>query len=252
MAAWIRRLCVEADPDEAKTRYEDALDGRRIITQAEVDGTASLFGLALPPDRVNGVTRRINKTARSLKRSDDPRTTDQIRADVFLDLLSGVELNDAGSRAVVDIRVDLATLIGTDDNPAEIPGFGPVIADIARKVVEEQEDAEWRYSVVGENGQIVSTGTTQRRPTAAQTRGVHAAYPTCVFPGCPMPAIDCDLDHPEAWADGGPTTEDNLAPLCRHDHIVRHNGWKLERLSNGTHRWTSRLGHTYITDGKPP
>ncbi|MEE8375472.1 MAG: HNH endonuclease signature motif containing protein [Acidimicrobiia bacterium] len=39
-----------------------------------------------------------------------------------------------------------------------------------------------------------------------------------------MPATDCDLDHRNAWADGGPTTEDNLAPLCRHDHIVRHNG----------------------------
>jgi hypothetical protein len=171
LAAWIRRLCVETDPDEAKTRYEDALDGRRIITQAEVDGTASLFGLSLPPDRVNAVTRRINKIARSLQHSDDPRTTDQIRADVFLDLLSGVELNDAGSRALIDIRVDLATLIGTDDNPAEIPGFGPVIADIARKVVEEQEDAEWRYAVVDENGQIVSTGMTARRPTAAQTHG---------------------------------------------------------------------------------
>ncbi len=252
LAARIRRLCVEADPDEAKARYEDALDGRRIVTQAEVDGTASLFGLSLPPHRVNAVTRRINKIARSLKRSDDPRTTDQIRADVFLDLLSGVELNDAGSRAVVDIRVDLATLIGANDNPAEIAGFGPVIADIARKVVEEQENTEWRYAVVEENGQIVSTGTTQRRPTAAQTRGVHAAYPTCVFPGCPMPATDCDLDHRKAWTDGGPTTEDNLAPLCRHDHIVRHNGWKLERLPNGAHRWTSRLGHTYITDGRPP
>jgi len=171
---------------------------------------------------------------------------------VFLDLLSGVELNDTGSRAAVDIRVDMVTLTGADDNPAEIPGFGPVIADIARKVVQEQKDAEWRYSVVDENGQIVSTGTTQRRPTAAQVRGVHAAYPTCAFPGCPMPATDCDLDHREAWADGGPTTEENLAPLCRHDHIVRHNGWKLERLPDGSHQWTSRLGHIYITDREPP
>ena len=252
LAARIRRLCVQADPDEAKKRYEDAVDQRRIVTHAEVDGTANLFGLSLPPHRVNAVTRRINKIARSLKRSDDPRTTDQIRADVFLDLLTGVDLNDAGSRAVVDIRVDMATLTGANDDPGEIPGFGPVIADIARKVVREQHDAEWRYAVVDEDGRIISTGTTRRRPTAAQTRGIHAAYSTCVFPGCPMPAADCDLDHRKAWADGGPTTEANVAPLCRHDHIVRHNGWKLERLPNGAHRWTSRLGHTYTTDGRPP
>ncbi len=67
-----------------------------------------------------------------------------------------------------------------------------------------------------------------------------------------MPATDCDLDHREAWADGGPTTENNLAPLCRHDHIVSHHGWKLERLPNGAHQWTGRLGHTYVTGEKPP
>jgi HNH endonuclease len=67
-----------------------------------------------------------------------------------------------------------------------------------------------------------------------------------------MPATDCDLDHREAWVDGGPTTEENLAPLCRHDHIVRHNGWTIKRLPDGSHQWTSRLGHTYITDREPP
>jgi Domain of unknown function (DUF222)/HNH endonuclease len=252
LAARIRRLCVEADPDEAKSRYQDAVDQRRIVTQADVDGTAGLFGLNLPPHRVSAVTRRINKIARGLKHSDDPRTADQIRADVFLDLLAGVGLSNAGSRAIVDIRVDMATLMGTDDNAAEIPGFGPVIADIARKVVQEQQDAEWRYAVVDEDGRTISTGTTQRRPTTAQTRSVQAAYPTCVFPGCRMPATDCDLDHREAWAEGGPTTEDNLAPLCRHDHIVRHNGWTIKRLSDGSHQWTSRLSHIYITDREPP
>lgn len=252
LSARIRRLCVEADPGEAKSRYEQAVEERRIVTQADVDGTASLFGLNLPPHRVTAVTRRINKIARGLKHSDDARTADQIRADVFLDLLAGVNLDDSGSRATVDLRVDLATLTGANDSPAEIPGFGPVIADIARKVVQEQQDAEWRYAVVDENGRTISTGTTQRRPSATQTRGVQAAYPTCVFPGCRMPATDCDLDHREAWVDGGPTTENNLAPLCRHDHIVRHHGWKLERLPNGAHQWTGRLGHTYVTGEKPP
>ena len=60
-----------------------------------------------------------------------------------------------------------------------------------------------------------------------------------------MPSADCDLDHREQWVDGGPTTEDNLAPLCRHDHIVKHSGWTLARLPNGDHQWSSRLGHTY-------
>ena len=47
---------------------------------------------------------------------------DWIRADVFLDLLAGVDLNDTGSKATVDIRVDIGPLMGVDDKAADIPG----------------------------------------------------------------------------------------------------------------------------------
>ena len=68
-----------------------------------------------------------------------------------------------------------------------------------------------------------------------------------------MPAVDCDLDHRQPWAHGGPTTIDNLAPLCRHHHQIRHHsGWTHRPLPNGDHIWTSRLGHTYTTSGLPP
>ncbi len=64
LAARIRCLCVEVDPAEAKTRYEEALSERRVVSQADVEGTASLFGLKLEPHRVAAVTRRINQIAK--------------------------------------------------------------------------------------------------------------------------------------------------------------------------------------------
>ena len=74
-----------------------------------------------------------------------------------------------------------------------------------------------------------------------------------MFPGCRMPANDCDIDHRTAWSEHGPTQVNNLAPLCRHDHRLKHeHGWKLERLDNGDHLWTSPLGHTYTTSGRSP
>ena len=80
-----------------------------------------------------------------------------------------------------------------------------------------------------------------------------ADHPTCIFPGCRTPAVDCDLDHRTAWTDGGPTIEENLAPLCRHDHRLKHEyGWKLARLHDGDHMWTSPLGRTYTTSGRSP
>ncbi len=254
LAARIRRLCVQTDPDGAKTRYQNAVEERRIVSQADVDGTASLFGLKLAPDRVAGVTRRINKIARGLNRSSDPRTIDQIRADVFLDLLSGVDLNVSGQRAVVDIVVDLETLTGLSETPGEIAGYGPVVADIARQVAQEQDNAEWRWTVVDpETNQVIGNGITTRRPCAAQKRRVQTRYRTCVFPGCRMPATDCDIDHTLAYQDGGLTTDCNLAPLCRYHHRAKHQApWKPLRLPSGDHQFTSPLGHIYTTSGIPP
>jgi hypothetical protein len=255
LRALIRRVCVQADPDDATVRYREAVDGRRIAMDPTVDGTAHLYGLDLPPDRVQAAMRRINHLARSLKTADETRTLDQIRADVFLDLLDGQHhTRRSGRRGTVDIQVDLTTLARLADDPGELAGYGPVIADIARQVAENQHGAEWRWTLTHpDTGQVIDNGTTRRRPTAAQRRHVEARNRTCVFPGCRMPAFDCDLDHRQPWAHGGPTTERNLAPLCRHNHGTKHRcGWTYRRLPNGDYLWTSRLGHTYTTSGLPP
>jgi hypothetical protein len=52
---------------------------------------------------------------------------------------------------------------------------------------------------------------------------------TCVFPWCGRNARRCDLDHVVAYdhADptrGGPTSTDNLAPLCRRHHRLKTRG----------------------------
>ena len=153
---------------------------------------------------------------------------------------------------MVDIRVDLTTLAGLTETAAEIPGWGPVIADIARQVVSDQPHAEWRYTVTDQN-QVLADGTTRRRPTIGLRRRVETRRQTCVFPGCRMPARQSDLDHTNDHVKGGPTSYINLAPLCRHDHRLKHvGGWKLEKLDNGAYKWTSRLGQTYITQPQGP
>ena len=72
----------------------------------------------------------------------------------------------------MDITVDLATLTGLSEVPGEIPGWGPVIADIARQVALANEGGEWRFTVTDpDNGQVVlerdHPETTQRQPNAA-------------------------------------------------------------------------------------
>jgi hypothetical protein len=251
LSALIRKLCVTTDPADAKKRYETAVGERMVWIEATVDGTADIHLLDIPIATASAIGRKVNGHMISLRNDGDPRRHDQLRADILCDLILGNDLAGLNSRGLVDIRVDLTTLAGLDDKAGEIPGMGPVIADVARKVAFSQQKAEWRVTVTGDNGEIILAETTRRRPTAAQTRLIHAQHPTCVFPGCRIPAEDCDLDHNIPWAQGGPTTTTNVNPKCRHDHILKDHGW-THRYQNGRHIWTSPLGHTYITNGQSP
>ncbi len=270
----VRKLSMSLEPDDAVKRYDTALAERRISSVPTNSGTSHLFAFDLPPDLVAQATRRINHIAKSLRRTDDGRTIDQIRADVFLDLLNGASHETVG-RGVVDIRVDLTTLAELDDHTGELAGYGPVIADIARKTVREANKAEFRYVVTDADGRV-SLGTTRARPTprsgtadvaevsdtepadrrlpsAKQRRIVEMLRPLCAFPGCLMPATQCDIDHIDPWANLGPTRVRNLAPLCRHDHVGKDAGWAYEILADGSYRWTSPLGHIYDTPiDEPP
>ncbi|MFV1963312.1 MAG: DUF222 domain-containing protein, partial [Acidimicrobiia bacterium] len=207
LRARIAKLCIEADPDEAKDRYQRAVAERKLVAEPTSDGTAHLLGLDLAPDKVAGISRRINTIARSLRRDGETRTMDQLRADVYLDLLNGKN-HKTKARAVIHLTADLDTHAGLSEHPGELNGFAPVIADIARQVAADHEDAEWRYTITDpETGQHVHDGVTRRRPSASQRRHIESRDRTCVFPGCRMPSPDCDIDHRTTWAEGGPTTE---------------------------------------------
>ncbi|MCP4308522.1 MAG: DUF222 domain-containing protein [bacterium] len=255
LGAKVRKLCLYINPQEAKARYENAVDDRRIQVEPTESGTSNLLGINLPPHRLAAGLKRINELARSLSGPGEARTMDQRRADVLLDLLQGTGQATGGGSAIVDLQTDLTTLAELADNPGELAGYGSVIADVARQVAKMQPDAEWRWTVIDpDTGRPMGTGTTRRRPTASQTRQVQARDRTCIFPGCRMPAIGCDIDHRIPCSEQGPTEVDFLAPACRYDHVtIRHGmGWTYIPLDNGDYQWTSRLGHTYTTSGQPP
>jgi Domain of unknown function (DUF222) len=251
LGARVRRLVLSIDPTTAKQRYERGIEGRRVELSANPDGTANLIAYSLPAERANAAYNRLDHLAQAAQGPDDPRTMDQLRSDVLLDLVD----TGTGStrRGVIDLRVDLATLTQLSDNPGEIGGYGPVVADVARQVAATQQNSQWRVTVTDpDSGAVLWNGTTRRRPTAAQRRYVEARSPTCVFPGCRMPATRSDLDHRIDHSKGGPTLVKYLNPLCRHDHRLKDAGWKLRPGPAGTTTWTSPLGHDYKTGPDPP
>ena len=251
-----RRLCIEDDPGYAQTRYEERLVARRVVVEPTWTGTADLQIRDCDPALAQTAAGRVDSIARNLKMAGSTRTIPQLRADVAIDLLTGRHTDQAaangGKTGSVNLHVDLTTLAGLDDNPAELAGYGPVVADIARQVAEaQQEKSRWDAVVTDpETGEPLHVVSVKRRPTVKQQQMIRALHPVCVFPGCRMPAVNCDLDHRIAHAQGGPTTVENHAPLCRHHHRSKHEaGWSYMKIGRVTVEWVSPTGLTYQTGG---
>jgi hypothetical protein len=252
LEALLRRQCLQHDPQAAAKRYRAAVEERQVVLEANETGTAHLHGLDLPPDLATRAMALISALAEAAKTPGDSRTIDQRRADVFLDLLLGSA--QGNNQGVVNLHIDLDTLTRLAEHPGELAGYGPIIADIARQVAEQQAGGQWRWTLEDqETGQPLTNGITRRRPTTAQRRRVEATNPTCIFPGCRTPATTSDIDHRIEYAKGGRTHTTNLGPLCEYHHGVRHDaGWSYERLPDADYLFTSPTGHQYTTSGRSP
>jgi hypothetical protein len=254
LRARMQRLIITIDPASAKDRYEKKLTERMVVCESTDAGTANIHATDLPADRANQAICRINRLAKKTKRKGDRRGIDHIRADIFLDLLCGTHQeqgNKGGNGGVVDIRAPLTTLLGLAEDPGEIPGWGPVIADVTRQVIANTHQAQWRFGITHLD-QLIDLVTTKRRPTKTQKDLIQVQNPECVFPTCRQDSNQCDIDHTLPWAEHHHTTVTELDPLCPHHNQVKEHGWKLKKINPNTYIWTSPLGHTYQTGPDPP
>ena len=254
LQARLRKLCIEADPADAERRYETAVKERRVAAHPDDSGTAHLYAMDLPPHRLAAGMKRIDDLAKTLRRPGETRSIDQLRADDLLDLLEGTGIATRSGRGTVIIHTTLESLTRMTNDAGDLAGYGPVVRDIARQVAEKQSDAEWQWILDDEvTGLPIANGTTRRRPTTQQRRDIEARNPTCIHPGCRMPAQQSDIDHRIQHTQGGPTHLDNLAPLCRHHHRLKdETTWNYKAIANGDYQFTTPLGHTYTTSGRSP
>jgi hypothetical protein len=129
----------------------------------------------------------------------------------------------ADRRGVITLTMTLPTLLGLREDPAVIPGWGPVLAEIARQVAHDQEHPpSWQYAVTDRHGTLLHAGPVRRRPTDAALRVTRLRDRTCRAVNCRRPATSCDTDHRHAHASGGTADPTNLDTLCRHHHRLKH------------------------------
>jgi hypothetical protein len=203
----------------------------------------------LPADRAAALRARLNAEARNCA-PGDLRTADQRRADVLCDLADAGSVGDRlpaehRIRPSVQVTVSLSTLLGLGDQPAELAGYGPIPAFLARRIAADP-NGTWRRLLIDAAGQFLDYGRTTYRPPADLARHVIARDRTCCFPGCGQPAARCELDHCLDWAEGGATNPANMNALCaRHHHLKHETGWNYTTDADGGTLWTAPTGHEY-------
>lgn len=171
LRAMLHRRALAADPQHARKRRAEGVRERRVVVEPAADGTATLTAFGLPPERAQAAFERVTAIAKARKLSGAAATIDQLRADALLDLLDGTHIDvTPGPRAgVIELLVGLETLAGLDDNPATLHGFGPVAADIARQYTAANHGAQWRFSIIDHDGQLLFHHHTHTRPTPPHT-----------------------------------------------------------------------------------
>ena len=183
------------------------------------------------------------------------RTLDNLRADITAALLlDGVTPDGmgAGIRGTVMVTVSAFTLLGLDEEPATLEGYGPISPEAARDIAGTASGFT-RLLTHPETGVVLSLGKTQYKNTKAMKKWLRVRDETCRFPGCSRPAVTSDIDHTEDWAHGGSTDSDNLAHLCEPHHRLKHlSQWRVTQEPGGILLWTSPGKRSYRTDPANP
>jgi hypothetical protein len=103
-------------------------------------------------------------------------------------------------RVGIEIRIGLATLLGRDEHPAEIPGLGLLVAPDARHRVAAQTRAEWRFAVTAPDGTLLSEGRTRHRPAGARRDGPPGGIVELHIPESLLNELTADPAAAGGWA----------------------------------------------------
>lgn len=197
--------------------------------------------------------------------ADDPRTASQRRAEGLVEIvrhaLDHGDLPDMGGERP---HLLLVTEIGAlrreaGSAPAELRFSGPMASESARRLA---CDAEVTRVVIGDrttpavlvgDGEVsklllnalppqlrgpsepLDVGRSARLATPAIRKALLIRDGGCAIPGCDCPPGRLEAHHIIHWADGGPTSLENMVLLCRRHHrFVHERGWTIRLRPNGS------------------
>ncbi|MGW4489036.1 DUF222 domain-containing protein [Amycolatopsis sp. NPDC004368] len=223
---------MKADPEGAANRVTQRRTERRTVLHHQSEGISQLSIDNAPTEKATAAYLRIDKIARTLKKNDEKRTLDQIRADVTLDLL----LTGKGGvpeQTEVYLYLDLHTYLGLNDKPAEMSGHGHVPAELARHIATGPNTTLRRIITDPLTGQVIEVGKFRYRPSIDVGEFVRVRDRECRQPGCPRPAHDCLTERTPTKADSATDADGTLSYCLRHRRLKNRADWHYQVIDDG-------------------
>lgn len=276
-----RAMAARLDPQSVTARARKAETERRVTLRPAPDTMANLSALLPVADGVAAYAA-LMRAAEAARAAGDPRGRGQVMADTLVDRLTGcvrapadphgASTDNPGApdiRTGADLMVNLVitdrTLFAGDPEPANITGYGPVPAPLARDLV--RGDHHHRGDTAGTarvflRRQFTHPSTSELIAMEARARAfplglrrlLIARDQTCRTPWCDAPVRHAD--HAVAHADGGRTDSDNGQGLCEACNYAKESPGHRARAGPdnrpGHHEIHTIMptGHTYV--GRPP
>lgn len=252
LVAKTRQTAYRLDPAAAVARSRRA-ESERCVTLRPAPDTMTYLTALLPMAQGVATYANLVRAADSARGAGDPRSRGQVMADTLVQRCTG----QPGPEATpVEINLVLTdhTLFGLSDEPAVIPGHGPVPAPIARRLVTKaaRDACAWLRRLYAEpdTGQLVTMDSRRRTFTASQAHFLGLRDQTCRTPYCDAPVRH--IDHVIPSAEGGPTALTNGQGLCEAcNHTKQTPGWRHRPMAGGGLTVTSPTGHRH-TSRLPP
>jgi hypothetical protein len=252
-----RKIGYRLDPGSALRRLRGAHTDRRVSLRPAPDTMSYLTGF-LPAAQGIAVHTALARHADALRATGDARSRGQIMADTLVERVTGQTRAGATPVEVQLVMTDRA-LLGQDDTPARLVGYGPVPAALGRTLLRgDQTEARaeaWvrrLYTSPG-TGDLVAMDSRRRTFPESIRRYVVVRDQVCRTPWCDAPIRH--LDHVQPAAEGGPTSEDNAQGLCEACNYTKEApGWRssASRAGPGTVTVSTPTGHTYTSRAPDP
>lgn len=251
-----KKLAYRLDPAAAVARASRAEGDRRVTLRPAPDVMSQLSAL-LPVAQGVAVYAALGRAADSLRAQGDGRSRGQLMADTLVRRVTGQE-EATGVPVEVAVVMTDQSLFGHgpgSDEPAVLPGFGPVPADLARRVAAQAADAAalWlrRFYAAPGGGALVAMESRRRVFGDGLARFLLVRDQQCRTPWCGAPVRH--LDHVVRVEDGGPTTTANGQGLCEACNQAKEApGWDARPGPRHGHDVLTRTptGHVYV--GRAP